>query len=71
MNKNKGAQRYEEQNSLISKIIEIVKLEENNIEIKNKDTSYNINYNQEVSIPSNNVIYDGINYSYTIKIVKK
>ena len=54
-----------------STILEIIKLEENTITIKNKDEIYNIEYNQEFNIPSNFTIYDGINYSYVIKITKE
>ena len=54
-----------------STILEIIKLEKNTITIKNKDEIYNIEYNQEFNIPSNFTIYDGINYSYVIKITKE
>ena len=53
-----------------SEILEIIELEKDTITIKNKDKTYNIYYNQEVEIYSNTHIYDGINYSYVIKITK-
>lgn len=54
-----------------STILEIVELEENTIKIKNRDITYNLKYNQEFDINSNASIADGINYSYSIKIIKK
>ncbi len=54
-----------------STILEIVELEENTIKILNRDITYNIKYNQEIDINSNVSIADGINYSYSIKIIKK
>lgn len=54
-----------------STILEIIELGENTIKIKNKDKTYNLKYNQEFDISSNSTIYDGINYSYVIKITKK
>lgn len=54
-----------------STILEIVELDENTIKIKNRDITYNLKYNQEFDINSNASIADGINYSYSIKIIKK
>ena len=54
-----------------SKILEIIELEENTIKIKYKDKIYNINYNQKFDIASNVAVYDGKNYTYTIKIIKR
>ncbi len=54
-----------------STILEIVELEENTIKIKNRDITYDLKYNQEFDINSNASISDGINYSYSIKIIKK
>lgn len=54
-----------------SAILEIITLEENTVKIKNRDITYNIKYNQEIDINSNESISDGINYSYKIKIIKK
>lgn len=54
-----------------SEILEIVKFEENEVQIKSKDKIYNIKYNEKLNISSNTNIYDGINYSYIIRIIKK
>ncbi len=53
------------------KIIEIVKFGENVVQITNRDKTYNIKYGEETDVPSNFNISDGINYLYTIKIIKK
>ena len=67
-------------------ILEIVKLEEDTVTIKKHEKSglnyttleedenaviINIEYNQEISIPSNWIVYDSINYWYIIEITKK
>lgn len=57
--------------SRYSKIIEIVKFGENAVQITNRDKTYNIKYGEEADVPSNSNISDGINYFYTIKIIKK
>ena len=54
-----------------STILEVMKLEENTVKVKNKEKTYNIKYNEELDIPSNTTVYDGINYKYTIKVIKK
>ncbi len=57
--------------STYGEILEIVKFEENKVQIKNKDKTYNIKYNEKLNISSNTTIYDGRNYSYIISIIKK
>ena len=52
-------------------ILEIVKLEEDTVTIKNEDNTYNIEYNQEFNISSSLSVSDGINYSYVIEITKE
>ena len=57
--------------SSYSTILEVMELEENTVTVKNKDKTYNIKYNEEFDISSNTTVYDGINYKYTIKVIKK
>lgn len=54
-----------------SEILEIVKIEEDQVQIKNKDKNYNLKYNEKMDISSNTTIFDGTNYSYIVSIIKK
>lgn len=54
-----------------SEILEIVKIEEDQVQIKNKDKIYNIKYNENFGISSNITVYDGTNYSYIVRFIKK
>ena len=54
-----------------SKILKVIELGENTVKVENKDKIYNIKYNEEFDIFSNTTVYDGINYKYIIKIIKK
>ncbi len=51
---------------------EILELEENTtkVKIKNEDKIYVVEYNQEIDISSNTITCDGINWSYSMKIIK-
>lgn len=51
-------------------ILKIIKFEENSVQLEFNETSHIINYNEEIDVSSNIVIYDGTNYSYTVKIIK-
>ena len=52
-------------------ILKINKIENENIELEYGYKKHIVNYNEEISISSNVTVYDGINYSYTIKISKE
>ena len=52
------------------KILRIAKLNDDNAIIEYKDKEEIINFGEEVAIPSNVFVADGINYSYTITISK-
>lgn len=69
--KSGGLWKLNNENKNNSTILEIIELKEDTIKIKNNDKTYDIKYNQEFNISSNFIVYDGINYSYTIKIIKK
>lgn len=51
-------------------VLKINKIGKENIELEYEGEKHIINYNEEISIPSNYMVDDGINYSYTIKISK-
>lgn len=52
-------------------ILKVIELGEDQIKVENNDVIHNIKYNEELNISSNFTIYDGINYKYTIKVIKK
>ena len=52
-------------------ILKINKIENENIELEYGYKKHIVNYNEEISISSIVTVYDGINYSYTIKISKE
>lgn len=52
-------------------ILKINKMEEEVIQLEFEDKKYIARYEEEINISSNTYIYDGRNYSYTIKISKE
>ena len=54
-----------------STILEVMEFEDNTVTVKIQDKTYNIKYNEERNISSNTTMFDGINYEYTIKVIKK
>lgn len=52
-------------------ILEIMKFEEDRVQIKIKDTTRYLSYNSKISVSSDATVSDGINYSYTIEILKR
>ena len=55
----------------LSEILQIIEFGEKTVKIKNDNKIYDIKYNRKTDIDSNYVVYDGPNYSYTIRIIKK
>lgn len=51
-----------------TKILEIIKIEDNFIIINYNDTEYKLKYNEEINIPSNIYLSDTITYTYKISI---
>lgn len=65
-------QKNDTENSLVPEIIlKINKINNENIELEYNNKKHTIEYNKEISIPSNFTVFDGQNYSYTIKISKE
>ena len=59
-------------NSFVPRVIlKINKIENENIELEYGDNKHIVQYNEEIEISSNFIVYDGTNYSYRIKISKE